>query len=119
MTLVGTYNSGWPMTATELATTEPFPLVATGPRNGERYRNYGALDLRVARDWLLPNSYLSGFVELTNLTNRRNPCCEDYEVEDVNEDGNLVWSLDKKRSFPAVPNIGVVWRFGPGAGRGR
>jgi len=115
MTLVGTYNSGWPMTATQLVATEPVPLVATGPRNGERYRNYGTLDLRVARDWLLPNSFLTGFIELTNLTNRRNPCCEDYEVEDVNEDGNLVWSLDKKRSFPVVPNIGVVWRFGPGA----
>ena len=115
VSVAATYNTGWPTTATELATTDPVPLVAVGPRNSDRYRNYGTLDMRVARDWRLPNSYLSAFVELTNITDRRNNCCQDYEVEDVNDDGNLVWSLDKKRYFPVVPNIGVVWRFGPGA----
>jgi hypothetical protein len=119
VSVAATYNTGWATTATELAATDPVPLVAVGPRNGERFRNYGTLDMRVARDWRLPNSYLSAFVELTNITNRRNNCCQDYEVEDVNDDGNLVWSLDKKRYFPVVPNIGVVWRFGPGAGPGQ
>jgi len=119
MTVAGTYNTGWATTATELVATDPVPLVAAGPRNGQRFRNYGTLDLRMARDWRLPDSYLTAFIEFTNLTNRRNTCCVDYEVEDVNDDGNLVWSLDKKRYFPAVPNIGVVWRFGPGAGPGQ
>jgi hypothetical protein len=56
---------------------------------------------------------------LTNITDRQNDCCVDYEVEDVNDDGNLAWSLDKKHYLPVLPNIGVVWRFGPGAAASR
>jgi len=115
----GTYNTGWATTSTELVATDPIPLVATGPRNGERFGDYRTLDLRVARDWRLPNSLLTAFVELTNVTDRQNDCCVDYEVEDVNDDGNLAWSLDKKHYLPVLPNIGVVWRFGPGAAASR
>ena len=115
VSLAGTYNTGWATTATELLVTEPVPLVATGPRNSERFGDYRTLDLRVSRDWRLANSYLTAFVELTNITNRQNDCCVEYEVEDVNDDGNLVWSLDKQHYLPVLPNFGVVWRFGPGA----
>ncbi len=115
VSLAGTYNTGWATTAVELAATEPIPLIASGPRNAERFGDYRTLDLRVARDWTLRNSSLTAFLEITNITDRSNDCCVEYEVEDEFDDGNLELSLDRQDFLPVLPNIGIVWRFGPGA----
>lgn len=115
LNLAGTYSTGWPTTDAELVATDPEPLVATGPRNAERLGNYKTLDVRLARDWRLPASDLTAFVEITNVLNRRNDCCIEYEVEESDETEELALELDSLEYFNIFPNVGFVWRFGKGA----
>jgi outer membrane receptor protein involved in Fe transport len=115
LNVAGTYSTGWPTTEAELVATEPEALVATGLRNTERLGSYKTLDVRLARDWRLPASDLTAFVEVTNVLNRRNDCCIEYEVEENDETEELSLELDSLEYFNIFPNVGFVWRFGKGA----
>ena len=87
----------------------------TGPRNAERLGSHKTPDVRLARDWRLLASDLTAFVEITNLLNRRNDCCIEYEVEESDETEELSLELDSLEYFNIFPNVGFVWRFGKGA----
>ena len=108
--LTGTWRSGWPTTSVELAALEPFPLVRTGPRNARRLGNYLRFDMRVARRFeFAGDNDLSVYLEVSNVTNRRNDCCVEYQLED----GDAAPYLDVAdvASLPLVPSIGFVWSF--------
>ena len=110
LSLAGRYRTGWPTTAVEVAEIEPMPLVAVGPRNAERLGGYASLDARVARKFQLERSgELTVFLEVTNVLNRRNTCCTEYEVDD--EDGPLDLEVESTNYLPALPSLGVIWRF--------
>ncbi len=108
-------RTGWPKT---LLLAEPVQmadgtteLVASlGPRNGSRHDFFGSLDLRVSRRFDLPKGELTAFAEVTNATNRSNPCCTDYSVGE-DENGNPVLLADEGSWLPIVPSLGVIWRF--------
>lgn len=110
MSMAASLHSGWPTTAVSLATLQPYPLVATGPRNGERLGNYARLDARVARRFNFESGQsLVVFLEASNLTGRRNECCVEYQLETGVDSPYLdVGVLD---SIPIVPSIGFVWEF--------
>ena len=53
---------------------------------------------------------LKVFAEITNILDRENPCCVDYDVEETDE-GELF--IDRSVDFwlPLVPAIGLRWEF--------
>ena len=117
--LAGTYHTGWPTTAAELAATGPdIALVATGPRNGERLGFYRKMDARLARHWELNQAgEITVFLELNNVFNRSNDCCVEYEVEGLepDEDGStedeVLLDLSTQDYLSFFPSLGFVWRF--------
>ena len=68
------------------------------------------LDARLARVWAFEKSRLTAFFEVANLTNRRNECCVDYDIEgEDDEDPVLERSIDHWLGI--TPAIGVLWEF--------
>ncbi len=109
-TLAAAWHTGWPTTPVEVVDpTSPDATLALGRRNSIRYDDYASLDARVSRDFTLSRGELTAFVEVTNLTNRRNPCCVDYTYE--YQDAGLVLERDYRHWLPLVPSLGVLWKF--------
>jgi hypothetical protein len=103
-------HSGWP--ATEIGvTTSPSgePLAVAGPRNGIRLRDFRRLDLRASRDFDVGFGSLRFFAEVTNLTNRDNPCCLVYEPTTV--DGMAALAVRERSGAAITGNLGVLWQF--------
>lgn len=109
-TLAATWRSGWPTTDVALVTLEPFPLVAVGRRNADSLGTYLRFDARVARRIELgAHQPLTVFLDLSNLTNRRNDCCAESQIETEGPVPFLdIGPLD---SLPTVPSLGVTWEF--------
>ena len=104
-------HSGWPSTALELVETgtdadgEPVYEAVPGPRNAERLPTFASLDARVSRSFAVPRGTLMVFAEVSNLLNRRNVCCIDWDIADDGlESSNDYW-------MPLLPAIGVLWEF--------
>jgi hypothetical protein len=108
--LAAGYRSGWPTTAVSLATLEPLPLAAAGARNAERLDAYFALDTRIARHFRFGDGdSLTVFLEVTNLTDRVNQCCVEYEIND--DIGELQLEVQPVDYLRILPSLGLVWRF--------
>ena len=87
--VAATWHSGWPTTAVALRTLEPFPLVDVGPRNDERLGSYARIDARAARKFRFGSrQQLTVYFEISNVANRLNDCCMEYQIED--EEGSDV-----------------------------
>jgi outer membrane receptor protein involved in Fe transport len=109
-TLAAAWHTGWPTTPVHVIDAgSPAASVAVGPRNSIRYTDYGSLDLRVSRDFVLSRGDLTVFAEVTNALDRRNPCCTDYSYDYV--DGLLTLERDERHWLPLVPSIGVLWKY--------
>lgn len=107
--VAGEAHTGWPRTL--LSGEQPAAgggllELDVGARNTERYADFYAADLRLSRDFVWPRSKLTAFLEVSNLSNRENPCCTEYSL---GEDGVLVSKV--RNWLPLVPSLGVVWRF--------
>jgi len=102
------YRSGWPTTPAELqASSGDVPIAGTSGRNTDRLDFYRSLDFRLTRKLDIQGTSLDVFVEVTNLANRNNPCCVEYEIDD--ETGEFeTKTLDY---LPLIPSVGFVWRF--------
>jgi outer membrane receptor protein involved in Fe transport len=111
----GAVHSGWPKTLL-VAETVSNPdgsvgLAATvAQRNSSGHAVFQSLDARVSRRFDLPKGDLTAFLEVTNLYNRRNPCCTEYSVE-ADENGDPLVRAREGMWLPIVPSLGVVWRF--------
>jgi outer membrane cobalamin receptor len=110
ISVAGSWHSGWPTTETELLTIDPEPVVITGPRNDEELGDYKTLDFRISRDYKLAASSLTAFFEVSNIFGKENDCCIEYEVTD--EEGEFDLETETNNYLPAIPSIGVIWRFG-------
>ena len=85
------------------------PRVIAGPRNGESLRDYLAIDARIARKVARQSTDLTMFLEVRNLTDRRNDCCIEYEIGDEEDEG--MFELETL-GYPSIfPSLGFVWRF--------
>ena len=49
------------------------------------------------------------FADVTNLLNRKNECCVEYQIE--SEQPNPFLDIENLSSLPIVPSIGVIWEF--------
>lgn len=102
------YHSGWPVPTARL--TSDNPPVALIDRGATRLRDYLDIDLRVAREYRFdPRSSLTVFFELSNVIDRHNECCVEYEFEDEEDERFL--ELERIRALPLLPTLGFTLRF--------
>jgi outer membrane receptor protein involved in Fe transport len=108
-TLAATWHSGWPTTSVRLA--EPIdtpPEVRVGTRNDIRLEDFLSIDARLSRRFQLKHGELDAWLEVTNLTDRSNPCCIEYSVL---EGPPPALVRDEDHWLPILPSIGVLWRY--------
>ncbi|MBT8074153.1 MAG: TonB-dependent receptor, partial [Xanthomonadales bacterium] len=113
-------HSGWPTTGMEfeLIPVEPEEeddedytvLPVPGPRNAEQLGTFAQIDFRVSREFEVSRGRLSAFFEVSNLTNRDNPCCVDYDI-DEDENGEVFLDRAVENWLPIIPAIGIFWEF--------
>lgn len=109
-------HTGWPRTDLRLeqngtdSSGNPLFVAVPGPRNALRHGAFGSLDFRLSRRFNVPRGSLLAFVEVSNLSNRRNVCCTDW---DVAFDSNDIPVLESSPDYwlPMLPAIGVLWEF--------
>lgn len=106
-----TLHRGWPVTELEIATdVAGEPVVVAGPRHAVRLPSVRRLDFRVSRDFALGGSALRFFSEITNLTNRANPCCIAYSAAPL-PDGSPALVREERSQGGVTGNVGVLWQF--------
>ena len=77
------YHSGWPTTGLTLEESPAGETTAViGRRNALRLGGFASLDLRASRSVPLRVGALDVFFEMSNATNRDNPCCVDFDLEE-------------------------------------
>ena len=103
------YRSGWPTSTTAFDATATFPTVQVSARNDSRLAAFASLDMRLARRFSFERSSVSVFLELVNVTERSNPCCQEYEIGDEDEAGLFV--IDERSYLPSIPSLGFLWTF--------
>lgn len=96
--LVG-WHSGWPRTPLTLS-----PL-ALGRRNTARTGDFLSLDLHGSYAWQLGSGDLSLVLDVTNATDRTNPCC----IILTRDEGPL--SVDRGNWLPTIVNLGLSYRW--------
>ncbi|MBT8099717.1 MAG: TonB-dependent receptor [Gammaproteobacteria bacterium] len=109
-------HTGWPSTDLRLeengtdANGDTIYVAVPGPRNALRHGTFGSLDARLSRRFNVPHGSLLAFVEVSNLSNRRNVCCSDW---DIAVDNNTIPELESSPDYwlPLLPAIGVLWEF--------
>lgn len=108
-------HTGWPKTEL-IAESVIDPggseslVLATTPRSSLRYSTFESLDLRISRDFDVGKGELTGFLEITNVLSRNNPCCLEYTIQ-TGDDGSQTLQGVQRNWLPLVPSLGVVWRF--------
>lgn len=109
-------HSGWPRTNLALvgqgldADGEPIFVAVPGPRNEFRHPTFASVDVRLSREFKVRRGSLLAFVEISNLFNRRNVCCIDWDLEE-DELGNESLEYSHDYWLPLLPAIGVLWEF--------
>jgi outer membrane receptor protein involved in Fe transport len=117
VSMAASVHSGWPLTELMLVEDgvddegEVEYVAVPGPRNAGRHSTFASLDFRVSRTWKLQRGSLMAFLEVSNLTNRRNPCCLDFDFEEDEDTGEDVFERGVDYWMPLLPAIGVLWEF--------
>ena len=73
-----------------------------------RDEDFLSIDARLSRTFQLKHGELDAWLEVTNLTNRSNPCCVEYSVLDGPPP---VLFKDEDNWLPILPSVGVLWRY--------
>jgi hypothetical protein len=81
-----------------------------GERNAVRLPSLRRLDVQASRDLEVAVGSLRLFAEVTNLTDRSNPCCWQYD-EGVAPDGSPVLLQSERAGLPMTLNFGALWEF--------
>jgi hypothetical protein len=71
-------------------------------------RHCGTVDGGISRRFQLRHGELDAWFEITNLTNRGNTCCVEYEVLE-GPPPELIEDADNW--LPILPSFGVLWRY--------
>jgi hypothetical protein len=102
------WHRGWPRTPYYL--TSPIGIapgtIVLENRNSGRWSNYFTFDLRGSWRWLVRGGELTSTLEITNSTNRANPCCASLDGAFA---GQPVVSTDDW--LPLIANLGFVYRW--------
>ena len=114
--MAASVHSGWPATNLALVPDgldedgEPQFIAVPGPRNADQYPTFASLDLRLSRRFDVKRGTLLAFVEVSNVLNRDNVCCRDWDIED-DEAGNEFLEDSQDYWLPLLPAIGILWEF--------
>jgi len=116
LSMAANVHSGWPKTGLSLvdggldSNGEPISVAVPGPRNEFHHPTFSSVDVRLSRRFKVRRGSLLAFVEISNLFNRRNVCCIDW---DLGEDAAGNDALENSRDYwmPLLPAIGVLWEF--------
>lgn len=109
-------HSGWPTTNLQLLENgvdlngDPVFVAVPGTRNATRHGLFASVDVRLSRKFNFRRGKLTAFVEVSNLFNRRNVCCLDWDAEET-EAGDFVLERGEDYWMPLLPAIGVLWEF--------
>lgn len=115
--LVANIHSGWPTSELTLVEDgvddegEPEFVAIIGPRNVERLGSFASVDFRVSRTWKLRRGSFMAFFEVSNLANRKNVCCRDWDFDEDEITGEDVFEGDVDYWMPLLPAFGVLWEF--------
>jgi hypothetical protein len=115
-------HTSWPLTPLISNTEAPpgdilsDPSIAqtVGVRNSVRHGYYYTVDLKAARNFRLQSGSLELSVNLANITDRKNLCCDDVEFADLGggiEDIGITKWQDRKYWQPFFPYASIVWEF--------
>jgi hypothetical protein len=109
LSVLGGWHRGWPRTPYEL--TQPSAglpsSIAPGARNSDRWANYFTLDVRGAWTWRFARADLQTTLELTNATNRSNPCCTALEESSAGQ----ALTAETEDWLPIIVNLGFAYRW--------
>ncbi|RPI59149.1 MAG: hypothetical protein EHM50_09665 [Lysobacterales bacterium] len=106
-----TVHRGWPTTTVTVVTgTNGERSAVAGPRNASRLGSVRRLDVRASRDFGIGPGSLRFFAEITNFTNRRNPCCLVYEPV-TTADGLPSLTATERARVGITGNVGLLWQF--------
>ncbi|MDX1403358.1 MAG: TonB-dependent receptor [Woeseiaceae bacterium] len=113
--VAGHIRSGWPTTSLSLVQIagpggEIQQVAVPGPRNAERISNFSSLDARVARKFDVGRGTITLFAEVSNLLDKQNICCFDYDLE-TDDNGDEVLELSTDTWLPLLPAVGFLWEF--------
>jgi outer membrane receptor protein involved in Fe transport len=108
-------RSGWPTTGLRIeeisgSGTEQEIVAIPGVRNAELLPHFASLDARVSRKFDVGRGSLTAFVEVSNLLNRNNICCIDYDLE-IDQSGNEFLESSPDYLLPLLPAVGILWEF--------
>jgi len=111
----GSVHTGWPRTELMVETISnpdgsTTLLASTTPRNSLRHSVFHGVDVRASRQFDVAKGALTGFVEITNLYDRENPCCTKYRLQ-TDGRGNQFLTSNEGNWLPLIPSLGVIWRF--------
>jgi outer membrane receptor protein involved in Fe transport len=115
--LAASVHTGWPTTDLEYVQIgvdpagDPDFAAIPGPRNELRVQTFASLDFRLSRRWKLQRGSLLAFLEVSNLTNRRNQCCNDYDLEVDEDTGEEFLESSLDYWLPLMPAVGILWEF--------
>ena len=109
-------HTGWPTTDLSLeqrgvdGNGDPIYVAVPGPRNARRHGHFASVDFRLSKQFNVRRGSLLAFVEVSNIANRRNVCCIDWDIAD---DGSGNAMLENSPDFwlPLLPAIGILWEF--------
>ena len=104
------WHSGWAFTVLPPELETDTSIYIPDIRSNKRARDYATFDVKLTRNFLLPGSTLSIFVEVSNVFNRTNNGAVDYEISE--EDGlYILEEMDVDQVLPLVTSAGILWRF--------
>jgi hypothetical protein len=111
----GSVHTGWPKTELIVETVanpdgSTTLLASTTPRNSLRHSVFHSVDVRASRRFDVAIGELTGFLEITNIYDRQNPCCTKYRIQ-TDDSGNQVLTANEGAWLPLIPSLGVTWRF--------
>jgi len=109
VSVLGGWHRGWPRTPYELTQASgslPSSIVL-GARNSDRWANYFTLDVRGAWTWRFARADLQTTLELTNATNRANPCCTALEESSAGQSP----TAETENWLPIIVNLGFAYRW--------
>ena len=116
VSFAGNFHSGWPTTDLSLVESgldpdgEPAYVVVPGPRNALRYDGFASVDFRISRRFDVKRGTLSVFFEVSNLLDRKNACCRDWDLAD-GPGGTSELELSLDYWLPRLPAVGILWEF--------
>lgn len=109
-------HTGWPTTSLSIVETTdgnglPVYIAEPGPRNAERFSMFATLDARANRRFRFGDQrVLNVFVEISNATNRENPCCIEFEL--LYDENGVPYVTGQEDDWLALmPAIGFLLEF--------